>query len=701
MPNSPTHALSIDIGGTFTDFSLLDLSTGEVSVHKVLTNPDAPQEALMEGAVEALEAAGTSFDALSVIVHSTTLTTNSIIQRRGAKTALITTAGFRDILEMGREQMYDMYDLHAQMPDPLVPRHLRRGVNERVTRDGDVICPLDEEEAMGVVDGLVGEGVTALAVSFMHAYKNSGHEGRLQAVASERHPDLAISVSSEVAAVINEYERTSTTVADAYMKPAVSRYLRGVETGLGEQGYDGRLLVMLSEGGVMDSGWARRNPVRLLESGPAAGALAACFYGKLLGKLDLVSLDMGGTTAKTCVIENGRAAVTNFMEVDRVHRFRKGSGLPIVAPVLDLIEVGAGGGSIAWIDNLGLLKVGPGSAGADPGPACYGQGGGEPTVTDADLLLGYLDPSYFLGGRMSLDTDAANSAIAGLAERAGLSPLETAWGINRVVAENMAAAARIHIIERNKDPRNYALMAFGGAGPVHACEVARRLGVREVIAPLGAGVTSAVGCLTVPLSFEGVRSLPAQLAGTDWSAVNAMYSEMESQGRAMLTASGVAAEDVELTRTADLRLAGQIHEVQTPVPDGPLGAGSVERIAADFGEVYRELYGRRSLDIPIEVQNWRLQARGPEPQVKLQRRAAMPDADAQAALRGSRSAYFEAANGYVDCPVYDRYRLDPGAVIEGPAIVEERESTAVLGPDDTGRIDEWLNLTIEVGSVHG
>ena len=701
MPNSPSHALSIDIGGTFTDFSLLDLASGEVSVHKVLTNPDAPQRALMDGAIEALAAANAAFDALSVIVHSTTLTTNSIIQRRGAKTALITTSGFRDILEMGREQMYDMYDLHAQMPDPLVPRHLRRGVSERVTRDGDVVHPLDEEGAMAVVDDLVAEGVTALAVSFIHAYKNADHERRLESMAVERHPDLAISVSSEVAPVINEYERTSTTTADAYMKPAVSQYLRGVETGLAEQGYAGRLLVMLSEGGVMDSGWARRHPVRLLESGPAAGALAACFYGKLLGKLDLVSLDMGGTTAKTCVIENGRAAVTNFMEVDRVQRFRKGSGLPIIAPVLDLIEIGAGGGSIAWIDNLGLLKVGPDSAGADPGPACYAQGGTDPTVTDADLLLGYLDPEYFLGGRMSLDTEAAREAVSGLAARAGLSEVDTAWGINRVVAENMAAAARIHIIERNKDPRNYALMAFGGAGPVHACEVARRLGVREVIAPLGAGVTSALGCLTVPLSFEGVRSLPALLSDTGWDTVNAVFGEMETQGRAMLTAAGVDANEVELTRTADLRLSGQIHEVQTPVPDGALDAASIERIAADFGEVYRELYGRRSLDIPIEVQNWRLQARGPEPQVRLQRRPASSDADASAALRGRRSAYFEAANGYVDTPVYDRYLLEPGAVIEGPAIIEERESTAVLGPGDSGRIDEWLNLTIKVGDVHG
>ena len=701
MPNSPTHALSIDIGGTFTDFSLLDLATGEVSVHKVLTNPNEPQQALMEGAIEALTAASAAFKRLSVVVHSTTLTTNSIIQRRGAKTALITTAGFRDILEMGREQMYDMYDLHARMPEPLVPRHLRRGVSERVTRDGDVIRTLDEEEALSIVDELVAHGVKALAVSFIHAYKNADHERSLQALAAERHPDLAISISSEVAPVINEYERTSTTVADAYMKPAVSQYLRGVESGLAEHGYGGRLLVMLSEGGVMDSGWARRHPVRLLESGPAAGALAAGFYGKLLGKLDLVSLDMGGTTAKTCVIENGRAAVTNFMEIDRVQRFRKGSGLPIIAPVLDLIEIGAGGGSIAWIDNLGLLKVGPESAGADPGPACYGLGGVQPTVTDADLLLGYLDPEYFLGGRMRLDPKVGANAMAGLAGRAGLSAVEAAWGINRVVAENMASAARIHIIERNKDPRNYALMAFGGAGPVHACEVARRLGVREVIAPLGAGVTSALGCLTVPLSFEGVRSLPALLSDTGWETVNSVFGEMEAQGRAMLTAAGVPADDVELTRTADMRLSGQIHEVQTPVPDGPLDAVSAERIAADFGDVYRELYGRRSLDIPIEVQNWRLQAMGPEPQVRLRRRATRPGADASTAHRGSRSAYFEAADGYVDCPVYDRYALEPGSVIEGPAIVEERESTAVLDPNDTARIDEWLNLTIEVGDVHG
>ena len=447
----------------------------------------------------------------------------------------------------------------------------------------------------------------------------------------------------------------------------------------------------------MDSDWVREHPIRLLESGPAAGALAASFYGGLLGKPNLISLDMGGTTAKTCVIEGPRPPVANSMEVARVNRFAKGSGLPIIMPVVDLMEIGSGGGSIAWTDNLGLLKVGPQSAGPNPGPACYGLGGSAPTVTDADLILGYLNPEYFLGGRMDLDVQAARIAVSKLAKFLNLTETEAAWGIYRVVTENMASAARIHIIERNKDPRNYTFIAFGGAGPAHAVEVARTLGVKQVITPLGAGVTSALGCLTAPLSFEEVRSVPAQLQETDWQAVNQIYEEMKVRGVERLMEVGTPSDQIQITRSADMRLLGQIHEIQVPVSEGSLSARSVERIEADFQEIYQDLYSRKNLNIPVEVQNWRLLVSGPTPTVNLRHEKLEINADEKEAMKGNRMAYFPSAGEYVDCPVYDRYKLRPGTQFKGPAIIEEKESTAIVGPTDQGYIDGWLNLIITLG----
>lgn len=693
--NKFSHALSVDIGGTFTDFSLLDLGNGEVTVHKLLTSSGEPARTVLQGISEVLESTGNHFSNLSVVVHSTTLVTNAIIERKGAKTALLTTKGFRDILEMGREQMYDIFDLKAQMPSPLVPRYLRKEVTERVTRDGEILYSFDEREVIRIIQDLIEkEGIEAVAISLLHSYKNPSTEILLKEALKKHFPELTLSLSSEVAPIINEYERTSTTVADCYMKPSVSRYLLDLEENLEKKGYHRRMLVMLSEGGVMDSDWVREHPIRLLESGPAAGALAASFYCSLLGKPDLISLDMGGTTAKTCVIEGGRPPVANAMEVARVNRFTKGSGLPIIMPVVDLMEIGSGGGSIAWVDNLGLLKVGPHSAGANPGPACYGLEGAAPTVTDADLILGYLNPDYFLGGRMNLDVGAARTAVSALAESLNLTEIEAAWGIYRVVTENMASAARIHIIERNKDPRNYVFFAFGGAGPAHAVEVARTLGVKQVIVPLGAGVTSALGCLTAPLSFEEVRSIPASLRATDWESVNRIYEEMEGRGLERLKEVGTPPDQIRIMRSADMRLKGQIHEIQVPVGDGYLGAPSIERIEADFQEIYQNLYSRKNLNIPVEVQNWRLLVSGPTPSVKLRHQKLEDNLDGKEAMKGSRMAYFSPIGQYIDCPVYDRYRLRPGNQIEGPAIIEEKESTAIVGPHDQVYIDAWSNLVV-------
>ena len=690
-----THSLSIDIGGTFTDFTLHNVETGEISVHKVLTDPDDPARALIGGVREILADAGTAPESLRLVVHSTTLATNAIIERNGAKTALLTTQGFRDVLDMGREQIYDMHDLHARFPDPIVPRSLRAEVPERVDRDGRVLQALDLEASARVLDDLVEQGIEAVAVSLLHSYNNPVNEHALREQIEKRHPDLSLSLSSEVAPVINEYERTSTTVADGYIKPSVTSYVRGVERDLAEEGYKGRLLVMHSAGGVMDADASCERPVRMLESGPAAGALAAGFYSDLLGEPDLISLDMGGTTAKTCVIEAGKPSQTNSIEVARVHRFKIGSGLPVVIPVLDLIEIGSGGGSIAWLDGLGLLRVGPQSAGASPGPACYGLGGTEPTVTDANLVLGYLNPDYFLGGRMTLDAAAARDAMSNLGSRMSMTDVEAAWGVYSVVTESMAAAARIHIIGRNKDPRRYAIVAFGGAGPAHACEVARILGATRVVVPFGAGVTSALGCLAAPLSFESVRSAPGLLGRTDWDEVNRTYDEMESWGRDMLANAGVPGDEVRLTRTADMRLVGQIHEINVPVPGDTLSDDDIDQIESDFHSIYQQLYARRNLSLPIEVQNWRLLISGPQPDLELREQAVTGDASAHRhAFKGTRQAYLPSVNGYLDCPVYDRYSLRAGAEFTGPAIIEEAEATTIVRPGESVSVDKWLNLII-------
>ena len=692
------YSLSIDIGGTFTDFTLYDAETGALHVHKALSTPDEPSRALMRGVRDLLRDTGAAPESLRLVVHSTTLATNSIIERKGANTALLTTRGFRDVLEMGREQIYDMHDLHAQFPDPLTPRYLRREVNERIDRDGETLEPIDLDAAANLVDALVEEGVQSIAVSLLHAYRNPAHERALADRIRKRHPDLSLSLSSEVAPVINEYERTSTTVADAYVKPSVSGYLREVERELADEGYGGNLLVMHSAGGVMDADAARDRPVRMLESGPAAGALAAGFYSGLLEEPDLISLDMGGTTAKTCVIEGGAPSRTNSIEVARVHRFKIGSGLPILIPVLDLIEIGSGGGSIAWLDGLGLLRVGPQSAGASPGPACYGLGGTQPTVTDANLALGYLNPDYFLGGRMTLDVEAAERVMSELGAQLGMSAVEAAWGVYSVVTESMAAAARIHIIGRNKDPRRYAIVAFGGAGPAHACEVARILGATRVVAPLGAGVTSALGCLAAPLSFESVRSAPALLDRTDWNAVNGALAEMERWGRDMLVSAGVPDADVRVERSADMRLVGQIHEINVPVPDGELSASKIGAIEGDFHAIYQQLYARRNLSLPIETQNWRLLVSGPQPDLRLREQTSDGGAGAASdAVTGARRAYFPTAGGFVETPVYDRYRLNAGARFDGPAIVEEAEATTIIRPGERAEVDRWGNLVVTLG----
>jgi len=686
--------IGVDIGGTFTDLLLVNDATGDVTIVKTLTTPADPSDAVDAGVREALATAGTAPSRVRNVVHGTTLVTNAIIERKGDPTALITTKGFRDAIEIRREHRYDMYDLNLDPPRDIVPRYLRFEVDERVLSDGTILRELDSAEVERLVAAIASRGITTIAVALIHAYRNPVHEQRIREIARRVAPGIRMSLASEVVPEIKEYERTSTTICNAYVKNLVDRYLAELQRKLREAGIGGELSIMLSSGGVATVETSREFPIRLLESGPAAGALAGAHLGRLAGHLNLLSFDMGGTTAKICLIEDGSPLRASQLEIDRVYRFKKGSGLPIKIPVIDMIEIGAGGGSIASVDALGLLQVGPGSAGADPGPACYGRGGTAPTVTDADLLLGYLDPGFFLGGQMSLDLDAARRAIEEhVARPLGLSATQAAWGIHQVVNENMANAARIHAIERGKNARQLPILAFGGAGPVHAYGVAGILRSPAVILPLGAGVASTVGFLTAPLAFDFVRTSIEELDEIDWDEVGELRSAMEQQGIALLERSGVAVADVVVTSAADIRYIGQGHEVTVPVPPGATGAASRQQIVDAFERVYRRLYGRVADGVPLEVVNWRVTVSGPVPSLDLRQSKAV---NGGSGLKGHRRVYFPQYGDYHDTPVYDRYRLGPGTRIAGPAIIEERESTAILGPSAVADVDELSNVAVRL-----
>lgn len=687
-------SVGIDIGGTFTDLVALD-ENGGVRVHKILTTGDEPSRGALDGLRELIARERLSIDQIDLVVHSTTLVTNALIEQRGARTGLLTTLGFRDVLEMRDEHRYDVYDVFLKWPLPLVPRDRRLPITERVTRDGLVLAEPQESEVVAAVDALVGDGVEVVAISFIHSYRYPNHERTVADIIRRCRPTLTVTLSSEVAPIIGEYERTSTTVADAYVRPLVDAYLARMEKGLGDMGFAGLFYLMLSQGGFGSVASARRHPIRLVESGPAAGALAAAQYSRVTGSDPILSFDMGGTTAKVCVIAGGQPTMVSMLEVARSQRFKKGSGMPLLTPSVELLEIGAGGGSIARRDPLGLLKVGPDSAGADPGPVCYGRGGSMPTVTDANLVLGYLDADYFLGGRMKLDLPAAQAALAQLGNELGMSPVDAAWGVHQVVNEHMARAARTHVIEKDRDPRSMTIVAFGGAGPAHAAKIAGLIGARKVMYPLGAGATSALGCLAAPPSSEVVRSLPGALKDLPWDAVNALIADMERDGIAALAEAGVPAEQVELVREVDARIEGQIHELTIPVSAGLLGPHSLGSLRESFADLYLHLYGRFDPEAALEVITWKVTARGPARLVKLQR-AVPGTGDQAAALKGHRLAYFGEARGHLSVPVYHRYFLGPGSRVQGPAIIEEREATVVMPPNTIAIVDEYWNLCLDL-----
>lgn len=688
--------LGIDIGGTFTDLLLVDDITADVRIVKVLTTSEDPSQGVMVAVAEALEKLSRPLSDVEILVHGTTLATNTIIERKGSRTALLATQGHRDAVEMRREHRYDMYDVLVEMPEPLARRHLRFDVEERMSAEGEVIHPLNRAQVERLIKRLAERGVEAVAACFLHSYRNPVHELMVREIADRLAPDLHVSLSSQVAPEIKEFERTSTTLCNAYIHSRVDQYLSRLEEDLRADGFAGSFFMMQSSGGLCSTQSARELPVRILESGPAGGVLAASHFARASHLDRLLSFDMGGTTAKLASLDDGQPSVAAGLEIDRIYRFIRGSGLPVQVPTIEMIEIGAGGGSIARIDPLGLVRVGPESAGADPGPACYGLGGELPTVTDADLLLGYLDPQYFLGGRMPLDVGRAREAVARhIADPLGLDLTHAAWAIHRIVNENMASAARVHLVEQGKDPAAYPIFAFGGAGPVHAYGVATILGAPRIVVPFGAGVTSSLGFLTAPLSFEFAKSWYGRVSALNWDEINGFLANMEQEGRDILGSVGLSDRKIEVRRWCDMRYCGQGFEVRVPLPTGELGEARLHELHHRFEERYRALYGRTVPEVDLEVMNWRVVVQGPRPELKI-----APDTgtgtSAEEALKGSRPAYFPEAGGFVETPVFHRNRLPVGSLVEGPAIVEEAESTLVLGLGAVARVDPMLSLVVDL-----
>lgn len=692
--------LAFDTGGTFTDFAFSD-DDGSILLHKVLSTPDAPARAVLQGVDELLakvrqgKAARANEGALQIL-GATTVVTNAVLERKGVDTAFITTDGFQDMLRIRTEGRYDLYDLRIQYPEPLVPRDRCFGVAERVTAHGAVVTPLDEDGVRRIAAKLVEQGIRSVAVCLLHAYKYPAHEQRIGELLAQHAPGVSVSLSSSVCPEVREYDRASTTVANAYTRPLMVQHVDHLERELGQRGVRSQLLWMTSSGGVVPSSSAARTPVRLIESGPAAGAVAAAEYARTAGERSVLSFDMGGTTAKLCLIPDGQPQIANELEVARHERFRKGSGFPLKIQSIHMIEIGAGGGSIAAKSKLGLLAVGPRSAGAAPGPACYGRGGTDPTVTDADLLLGYVDERSFLGGDFALDRPAARKAMDRLADGLGITLERCAFGIHDMVNESMAEAAAMQATDSGVDPRSLPMIAFGGAGPVHAYGVARKLGLRKVICPLGAGVTSAVGLLGAPVAADLSASLPMAIPSWDAGKVREVLARLAAQGREVVEASGVAADQVRFSYTVDMRHVGQGHEISVGLPDGDPGAqGFLDELLARFHDAYIKLYGRNVSGTEAEVITWRIRARGPKGDVTPSRMRASSASSGQA-LKGRRPVYFQESGGFVDTPVYDHYALAPGQQVAGPAIVEQRESTVVVGPRGRFALDAQFNLIMHL-----
>ena len=688
------YALGIDIGGTFTDVVLFDREAGRRLTRKILTTPGDPAEAVMEAVDQVLDGEDIAAEDIERVVHATTLFTNALIERKGARTALLTTEGFRDSLEIGRERKYDLYDLAAKKPRQLVPRDLRFEIGERLLADGSVYRPLDLDGLDDIAGALNQAGVTSLAIVFLHSYRNDSHERAAGDRIAALLPDLAISLSSDVAPEIREFERASTTVANAYIKPLARDYIEALEERLSNRKITAPLLLMLSSGGLTHVGEVRRSPVQMLESGPAAGALAAADIGLGEGLDHVLAFDMGGTTAKLCLIDGEEPEIAYRFEAVRERRFAEGSGLPIRISTVELIEIGAGGGSIARLDTLGLLKAGPASAGAVPGPVAYGRGGELPTVTDADFALGYLAAKGFAGGAIDVDLPRAQAALATLAEQAALTPEKLSWGIHDLVNENMASAARVHIAEKGRDPRAYTLVPTGGAGPVHAYDLARKLGIQRIVCPRNAGVASALGLLLAPARVDRTAAFASSLDAMDWAAMEATFAKLEADARQVIADTGVKATGARVQRLADMRNVGQGFELVIALPAGPYDQGSHDALLSAYGAAYETHFTRPPPNVPVALAALRVRLTAPIETLvdDLSDRGDLPPPQ-----KGTRQVYFPECGGMAEAVIYDRALMAVGDQFHGPAVVEEAESTMVIGPGGRFRVSNTGNLIIEIG----
>jgi N-methylhydantoinase A/oxoprolinase/acetone carboxylase beta subunit len=728
-----SYRLGCDIGGTFTDFVLLNDRTGGIKIYKCLTTPNDPSDAVGHGIREMEKNTPGFVEKTDELIHGTTLVINSIIERKGAKTGLITTKGFRDVLEIGRGIRYAPYDVFAEFPKPLIPRQFRLEVNERIRSDGTVLKPLDPEEARQRVRSLLNMGVESIAVCLINSFENPTHELMLKEIIEQEAPGMSISISFRVLPQIKEYERTSTTATNAYVKPLTGRYLSRLAGRLESIGFKGKLFIMLSSGGVTSVETAAEFPVRIIESGPTAAVIAGQYYGKLFNISEMFCFDMGGTTAKSCLIQKGVAGVVPTFEVGRVQRFMKGSGLTIQVPVVDLMEIGAGGGSIAKVSKMGTLQVGPESSGADPGPICYGRGGTDPCVTDADLLLGYLDENYFLGGEMKLDKEAARRGIdEKIAKPLGVSFMQAVWGIHDLINETMAAAAKTHIAEKGGNPKIVTIVAFGGAGPVHAYGLCKKLGAPRLLVPPNAGVGSALGFFTAPRAFDLLRSHKVSLGAANFNEIEKIFKELETEATRILKKEATekdinpptpksedkglrvdperrsishseggdssAAEWVKIERSLDMRFVGQGSETHVPLAERDFTKMKKDGVRRRFDEVYEKLYGRTYPDSEVEFINFKVRGSLPERLIQFPK-LGQKGKSLDPAVKGKRNAYSPMSGEFIPFTVYDRYKLVPNAKFKGPAIIEEKESTVIVGEGASVSVDDFGFLWIDISKT--
>jgi N-methylhydantoinase A len=679
--------LAVDIGGTFTDLVLE--ADGRSLSTKLLTSADAPERAVLEGARMILAQAGIGAGDLALVIHGTTLATNALIERKGARTALVTTQGFRDSLEIAYEHRFEQYDLYMERPAPLVERPWRFEVPERIAANGDVLLAMDDEAVARIGAELAARGAEAVALCFLHAYQNDAHERRARDILARFVAPELIAISSEVCPEIREYDRASTTVANAYVLPLMERYLGRLEAGLRALGSTAPLLLMMSSGGICTVETARRFPIRLVESGPAGGAILAKLIAAASGIDRALAFDMGGTTAKITLIDDMQPQQARHFEIARAARFVKGSGIPVRIPVIDMVEIGAGGGSIARVDGLSRITVGPDSAGSAPGPACYARGGSMPTVTDADVVLDWIDPARFAGGQIALDAGAALRAVsATVATPLAMDARAAAHGITEIVTETMASAARVHAVENGKETAGRTMIAFGGAAPLHAARMAQKLGIDRVLVPVGAGVGSAHGFLGAPIAYEVVRTRLMPLSAFDAAAVNDIFAAMRAEAHAVVRLGAPAATLTEI-RTGFMRYRGQGHEVPVTLPPGPYGAEGAAQLRIAFEAAYHALYGRIIPKLEIEVLTWTLalsEAHGLPARIPPAPPAAAPPPT------GTRSITDPGSGARVDAAIHDRAALPAGSRIAGPAIIVEAETSTLIpsgwhaGPDATGHI---------------